>query len=205
MTKHNISHALKRQLGYTIDQTILIVSVIAILVTMIIGSVGWDLISRAGGTKLQSHLTQMKQAAGSFFGQYGLWPTDVTNNDATQAMLALVDPDSATFDSNFGSNDANTDKFRNYLSSYSIESGNVKHPFGAGGNVTLTTDNPDGDPDGQQYLVFELEDLPSREYENADEGLDGKIDAGSGLVQIDSNSDLSNNTVTLRYFANVTR
>ena len=199
MRQQNTQIALKKQLGYTIDQTILIVSVIAILVTMIIGSVGWDLLSRAGGTKLQSHLTQMEQAAGSFFAQYGLWPTDVTGpptGPSTDAMKALIDPNTS-FTNGF---DPDEDEFRNYLNSYSIDGSTVKHPFGAGGDVSIEpkTEN------GQTTLVFELTNVPTREFNNADEGIDGKLDTDKGRIRTDDDPDTTD-SVTLQYYANVIR
>ena len=199
MTQHNISHALKRQLGYTIDQTILIVAVIAILVTMIIGSVGWDLLSRAGGTKLQSHLVQMENSAGSFFAQYGLWPTDVTG-DGQNAMLALI-RDDTTWTSGFSPSPG---QFRTYLPAYDPGSATaVEHPFGAGGEATIETEVQNG----QTFLVYTLTNVPSREYLTAEEGIDGDTDGNyqnQGRLQTDGEDPESTDTVTLKYFGNVT-
>ena len=207
MTKHNMNHGLARQLGYTIDQTILIVAVIAILVTMIIGSVGWDLLSRAGGTKLQSHLVQMENAAGSFFSQYGLWPTDVTDGGG-DAIMALINKDKTTW-KDFDPKG----NFRNYLPNYEPGSGSVvQHPFGSGGKVTLTEESYGS---GQTFLVFKLENVPSREYLSAEESIDGDTSAGfqdngrlrtapagGGDTAQDPSADGVDN-VTLEYYANV--
>mgnify|MGYP006434462603 CR=1 FL=1 len=198
MTQHNMSHVLKRQLGYTIDQTILIVAVIAILVTMIIGSVGWDLLSRAGGTKLQSHLVQMENSAGSFFAQYGLWPTDVTD-DGQNAMLALIRPDT-TWTSGFSPKPG---QFRTYLPAYDPGGPTaVEHSFGAGGEATIETEVQNG----QTFLVYTLTNVPSQEYLTAEEGIDGDTEGNyfnDGRLQASSNPESSDN-VTLQYFGNVT-
>ena len=197
MTQHTkFKHSLKRQLGYTIDQTILIVAVIAILVTMIIGSVGWDLLTRAGGTKLQSHLVQFENAAGSFFSQYGLWPNDVTGSDR-DAMLALI-RDDVTWTNGFNPGT----KFRTYLPAYNPGSiADVNHSFGSGGNVTLTTVTEAG----QTFIVFELSGLPADEYKRAEEGIDGDLTGtyqNKGRLRTDGQDPESDRTVTLRYFAN---
>lgn len=203
MQAQNFSKTLKRQAGYTIDQTILIVAVIAILVTMIIGSVGWDLLTRAGGTKLQSHLVQFENAAGSFFSQYGLWPQDViTGSDAVRAFNVLTRADAATDPSFTPGNE-----FRNYLPAYPVSSPSqaAQHPFGSGGDVGLETETELG----QTFVVFELADIPADEYRRAEEGIDGNVTGTywqTGRLRTDGENPEPGNDrlVTLRYFANVT-
>lgn len=195
MNKTKMTQTLRRQAGYTIDQTILIVAVIAILVTMIVGSVGWDLLTRAGSTKLQSHLVQFENSAGSFFAQYNMWPhqASATPADGNVNFRTLLD-ETALQPAMQGSGE-----FRNYLPAYNVEAGVVNHPFGAGtGVVTLNTDT-DG---GQTYIVFEMTLIPSEEFNRADEGVDGRLDWQIGRLR--ANVDPSGaQTVTLRYFANV--
>lgn len=203
MTTHNMTSAVKRQLGYTIDQTILIVAVIAILVTMIIGSVGWDLLTRAGGTKMQSHLVQFENAAGSFFSQYGRWPHDVTGS-GRDAMLALIRSDVSWTDSFDPGDD-----FRTYLPAYDPGAvTDVEHPFGGGSenaHVTLETETVSG----QEVIVFELTNVPADEYRRAEEGIDGDPSGSyweNGRLRTDTENPEPGNdrVVTLRYFANVT-
>lgn len=198
MTTQKFTQTLRRQAGYTIDQTILIVAVIAILVTMIIGSVGWDLLTRAGGTKMQSHLVQFENAAGSFFSQYGRWPHDVTA-DSTTAMLALIDYDAAGL-----AGEIPEDKFRNYLPAYETSGTEVNHPFGSGDGVVTLVHN-----DTDNIIEFHLTNVPSDEYIRAEEGIDGDFSEGesyheNGRLRADVNPDESR-TVTLIYRANVTR
>ena len=190
-----MTQTLRRQAGYTIDQTILIVAVIAILVTMIVGSVGWDLLTRAGSAKLQSHLVQFENAAGSFFAQYNMWPhqASATPADGNVNVRTLID-ETALQPAMQGSG-----QFRNYLPAYAVDGGLVNHPFGAGtGVITLNTDIDAG----QTYVVFEMTLVPSEEFNRADEGFDGRLDWQAGRLR--SNVDPSGaQTVTLRYFANV--
>lgn len=197
-----LKQTLRSQVGYTIDQTILIVAVIAILVTMIIGSVGWDLLTRAGGTKLQSHLVQFENAAGSFFSQYGLWPQDITGNDSVRSFNVLTRVDAAT-DPNFTPGT----EFRNYLPAYPVSAATeaAEHPFGSGGEVTLNTETELG----QTFIVFELSNIPADEYRRAEEGIDGNVNGNywdSGRLRTNGENPEPGNDrlVTLRYFANVT-
>lgn len=195
MNTKQMTQTLRRQAGYTIDQTILIVAVIAILVTMIVGSVGWDLLTRAGSTKLQSHLVQFENAAGSFFSQYNMWPHQAseTPGDGTVNFRTLID-ESALVDAM-----ENSGQFRNYLPAYNVDGGEVNHPFGAGtGTVELVTD-VDG---GQTYIVFEMTLVPAEEFNRADAGVDGREDWENGRLRSDV-APVAGNTVTLRYFANV--
>ena len=62
-----------RTAGYTLDQTILIVAIIAILITLIVATIGWALLNRAGGTKLAAQLKQIEDANGLFFSSYNQW------------------------------------------------------------------------------------------------------------------------------------
>lgn len=201
MTTQRFTQTLRRQAGYTIDQTILIVAVIAILVTMIIGSVGWDLLTRAGGTKMQSHLVQFENAAGSFFSQYGLWPQDVTDGTPTANFNVLITPDAAS-DPDFTPGD----RFRNYLPAYSVAAADetAQHPFGSGGDVTLTTGPMPGG--GQDFIIFVLEDIPADEYKRAEEGIDGDFNPtdpyhSTGRLQAVENPEEAR-TVTMQYYAN---
>jgi type II secretory pathway pseudopilin PulG len=60
--------------GYTIDQTILIVAIIAILITLIIITIGWTLLTRTTGNKLASYMTQMDTAINSFYNDNRRFP-----------------------------------------------------------------------------------------------------------------------------------
>lgn len=176
----------KSTLGYTIDQTILIVAVIAILITMIIASVGWDLLTRAGGTKLSSHLKQMETANGQFFGKHGVWPHQATN-DSDNPFNALINR--AVLEPPYASG------FENLLPSYPT----AEHQFGGGGPVYYRYQGDEYTLADQAYIVFELESVPRGEAERADRDIDGIPGAEEGRFQYAGEG----NTVTVRYFANI--
>ena len=196
MKATNFNKTLHRAAGYTIDQTILIVAVIAILVTMIVGSVGWDLLTRAGSTKLQSHLVQFENAAGSFFSQYNLWPTQAAQGNGANLNnnFRVLIEETALLAPLRGSGN-----FRNYLPAYVPDAGVVNHPFGSGTGVVRAralTEN------GQTFLVFEMTEVPAEEFNRADEGIDGRADFQVGRLRATTNP-ANNQTVILRYYANV--
>jgi len=69
--------------GYTIDQTILIVAIIAILITLIIVTIGWTLLSRTSGSKMGSFTTQLDSAVNTYYGKNHVFPSALSdlNND----------------------------------------------------------------------------------------------------------------------------
>lgn len=179
--------------GYTIDQTILIVAVIAILITMIIASIGWDLLARAGGTKLASHLRQFEIAVGQFYAKHSVWPhqaggsTGVGSGGANFRALMT----SRIVDESYSS------EIENYLPSYDSTQEPVQHNFGGGGDVTL--DEEQEPNTNQTYLTFTLIGVPKKEYEEADKKIDGDVNYHSGRVQgIDNGT-----TVDMKYYANI--
>jgi hypothetical protein len=182
----------QRQAGYTIDQTILIVAVIAILVTMIIGSVGWDLLSRAGGTKLSSHLRQFETANGQFYAKHSLWPHQcVAGSDSFGALISVDALDSSLMPG-FQPSD-----FENLLPSYEYPAGGgtVQHNFGSGGDITMAVETFSG----QDYLAVSMGSVPKAEYEEADEAIDGNLSYTEGRMQGTDNGS----TVDMKYYANV--
>ena len=181
------SHA---QRGYTIDQTILIVAVIAILVTMIIGSVGWDLLSRASGTKLSSHLKQIETANGQFFATHAVWPDEaaatpnpVNNFKVLVSQNALAAQYRPAFKDMLPAYDGNV-------------SGAIQHSFGSGGDITMERQ----ELDNQTYLVITMKGIPRQEYEEADSKMDGKVDQNAGRLRA---VPASSTTVDISYYANV--
>jgi len=67
--------------GFTLDQTILVVAVIAVLATIIISSVAWNVLSKANATKINAHLQQVTDAIGNFYQDgdgvnLNVWPQD---------------------------------------------------------------------------------------------------------------------------------
>ena len=195
-----------RQAGYTLDQTILIVAVIAILVTIIIASMGWELLSRAGGTKLASHLRQVETANGQFYAQHNLWPHQVATGGGSTAAanMGVLLADAASFDTNVvDPADANNPAV-NFLPAYSMDGGVVKHSFGSGGDITQEQANFGG----QNYLTVTYTNVPLTEAIEANESIDGETAAEkdattrwtSGRIQ---GLNVTGSTVDLVYYANV--
>lgn len=199
---------LKRMAGYTLDQTILIVAIIAILITLIVASVGWDLLSRAGGTKLASYLKQIENANGLFFSTHGMWPDDAlattgatgftAGNEVTaEAQMQVLAAVLAT-DAVYGTNtDANSTRLKNnhsnLLSGIEIGGGNVlQHPFGGGGDIMQalvdTGSTALGDVNNGFYYVVQFNDVPIAEAEEADESIDGTLGADDGRVRYGTNN-----------------
>jgi len=183
--------------GYTLDQTILIVAVIAILVTIIVGSMGWELLSRAGGTKMASHLRQIETANGQFYAEYDMWPYEATNNSSpADNMLVLLGDTTKATELTLDAGE----ELKNYLPSYETDGSTVTHPFGSGGEITQEVELNGT----QNYLTLTLVSVPRAEAMEADESIDGKSTTpfAQGRVQV-PNDDGTSSTVTLKYYANV--
>lgn len=63
-----------KKFGYTIDQTVLIIFLIAILVTVIVVSLGLNIITRGEGTRLASQLKQIESAIKRYEADIGVLP-----------------------------------------------------------------------------------------------------------------------------------
>ena len=197
----NTKQRLHSMAGYTLDQTILIVAVIAILVTIIIGSLGWELLGRAGGTKLASHLRQIEAANGEFYSKYSMWPIDAAVSG--KGMLVLAGDDGALDEDKLTL--ASGETLKNYLPTYEKDADDVKSPFGRGGTITMST----GTYEGQDYIIVTFTNVPMSEAENADEAIDGKGATDrktTGRVHYGDNGSKpvgSSSSTTLEFYANV--
>lgn len=179
--------------GYTIDQTILIVAIIAILVTIIIATVGWQLIGRTGGTKLAAQFRQIEDAAGQFYAEHFQWPHQAINlagdtaAESRQVMYALTGEHSGYNSSIDGG------RLENYVSGFSVDNPGaaatargLQHDFSSGANrliymwelpIPAATGLGTGN-----YLIVEFENVPSTEAREADEAVDGAVDSVVGRV-----------------------
>ena len=196
---------LRQNYGYTIDQTILIVAVIALLVTLIIGSVAWDMLSRAGGTKLASHLRQFETANGQFYAKYTVWPHQAASTNSPDGIFKTL-MDEAALESTFRPSNGGPD-FENYIPSYTLTGGPVQHTFGAGGDVTMDLSSNLGitcASGSQNYLVISMTNVPAQEFMETDESLDGFPDCDNGRLQCNGNL-LADTAVDLFYCANSVR
>lgn len=189
MSLPNLKKMARSTAGYTIDQTILIVAVIAILITLVIASVGWDLLNRTGGTKLASHMRQLEDSNGTFYARMRQWPDDALaanasaiNNVAilstTNNGAALV-PAGGTIDN----------KHNNLIPGFERDGTTMQHGFGAGGDIlqqrvnlgaiALSTSFTKG-----SYMIIEFDDVPVSEAQEADEAVDGEADPDTGRLII---------------------
>ncbi|PIZ30660.1 MAG: hypothetical protein COY40_04085 [Alphaproteobacteria bacterium CG_4_10_14_0_8_um_filter_53_9] len=159
---------LKRIAGYTLDQMILIVAIIAILVTIIILSIGWSIISRSSGAKLASQFRQVEDANGQFYAANRVWPQDsVTASNSSTNILALTG--GATYRAGLIS----TENIKNYVPGFRISGSDVLHNFGgAGGIITMATRNAPFGLTGT-YLVVQFTGVPFSEVVEAEKAIDG--------------------------------
>lgn len=187
---------IQKNLGYTIDQTILIVAIIAILITLIIATVGWDLINRAGGTKLAAQMRQIEDAAGQFYAQHQVWPHQATtsgNNWIAQARVLGNTGTGYTLNSN-----VDTTEMKNLISGFTDDGTNMLHNFGAGGEILMAVNTaPTAAAIGtNQYFIAQFANVPINEAEEADEAIDGEIDPISGRFFYRASGDCARNSST---------
>jgi hypothetical protein len=185
-----------RNAGYTIDQTILIIAIIAILITIVIATVGWDLINRAGGAKLAAQFRQVEDAVGQFFATHSMWPHQAINGvtvpiDATEAgqvMYALTGDPGINWVSSI-----DTTKLRNHVTGFAVSNPTagvtarlLDHDFG--GNADSTIRMFMGAPaastglSGNSYLIVQFNNVPAPETLEADEAIDGSLESQIGRV-----------------------
>lgn len=181
MLKNSYTPINRQTAGYTIDQTILIVAIIAILVTLVIMTVGWNLLSRAGGAKLAAQLKQVEDAHGQFYSTYRMWPHE-TFTQAPNGILNLVPLFNGTGVSYLPTVD--TTKLKNYLSGFRSSGVNLYHNFGDG-NGTITaqvnsTANIGVSQASNKFIVIQFSGVPLAEAQEADEKIDGVANGGSG-------------------------
>jgi hypothetical protein len=152
--------------GYTIDQTILIVAIIAILITLIIVTIGWTLLTRTTGNKLASYMTQMDTAINSFYNANRRFP--------------------ATADGILAFQTAGLTKFRRV----GTTGQDFRHEIG-GPNGTVRLINPaaslaavpgGGVATGQPHIVIEFTGVPLAEANQADISMDGVAGFNIGRV-----------------------
>ena len=168
--------------GYTIDQTILIVAIIAILITLVIVTVGWQLINRSSGTKGAAQLKQIEDANGQFFSDQRIWPyqAKATGNDSSTSMQALVNTIATT---DLATNIDKT-RLKNFLPGYKVNGTVVNHNFGSGGVVTqfankfLVAQNVGTDT----RMVINFTNVPLADAKEMDRSIDGVEDYKTGRV-----------------------
>lgn len=212
MNKTKLTNYMRKSAGYTIDQTILIVAVIAVLITLIIASVGWDLLNRTSGTKFASYLKQIEEANGAFYARQGVWPHIAVEQDGVVTGAANLEVANITVLASNSVLDTTTpsdysDRWKPYLNGFDLNDATtpyqVEHEFGTGGLISQTADILRTTPvceDGANHLVIQMNDVPLTEVVNADETIDGEINSAEGRLKY-TNQTASLQTVT--YCANL--
>ncbi len=149
--------------GYTIDQTILIVAIIAILITLVIITIGWTLLTRTTGNKLASYMTQMDTAINSFYNANRRFPTTTDGIAAFQT--------------------AGLSKFRQDGTSFRHEIGGPNGTVRLINPATSTAAIPGGGvAAGQPHIVIEFTGIPLAEANQADISMDGVASNSAGRV-----------------------
>jgi hypothetical protein len=150
--------ALRR--GYTIDQTILIVAIIAILITLVIVTVGWTLLNRTSGTKLASQLVQIDDAVAQFYDTNRAFPTNL----AALQSAGLIN--------------------------FRVSGTGYINDFGGAVEVrqivtgTTSSSTPNGLAINSNYVWVQQRNVPLAEARRADENIDGAIAGNAGRVNI---------------------
>ena len=148
--------------GYTIDQTILIVAIIAILITLVIITIGWTLLTRTTGNKLASYMTQMDTAINSFYNDNRRFPTTADGILAFQTAGLTKFRQDTTFRHEIGGPIGTVRLINPATSTAAIPGGSV----GA----------------GQPHIVIEFTGVPLAEANQADISMDGIANNASGRV-----------------------
>lgn len=153
--------------GFTLDQTILVVAVIAILATIIISSVAWEVLSRANSTKLTAHMDQISDAIGQYYqddhgsGKY-TWPA---NAAALSPYLAGYTADGANLEAPFGTSTNRSILALNTTGKILTSLGNSGGSDCAGGELDC-------------YFTITLTNIQAQELEIANETIDGAGETG---------------------------
>jgi Tfp pilus assembly protein PilE len=176
----------KSRHAYTIDQTILIVAIIAILITLIIVTIGWQLINRTSGTKLGSQLSQLETAISQFYSNTKSFPhqafSTAPSTPATGYALVLagVTPSGGTLLASAASN------LTNLVNGFEINgTTNLQNSFG--GTVSLINTGSvanwvAGAPAASQYIAVQLTNVPLSDAQEADRAIDRAIGNNAGQV-----------------------
>ncbi|KAA3448607.1 hypothetical protein C7I87_20860 [Mesorhizobium sp. SARCC-RB16n] len=174
--------------GYTIDQTILIVAIIAILITLVIITVGWQLINRSSGTKAGAQFKQVEDANGQFYSGQHMWPSVALTTAGTPTSNMAVLVANSIPAASWASNVDKTD-LRNILPGFRTSGTGtatvVYHGFGGGSSTTgVITEqvNTMATVGADQRMVVQFVDVPLSDAKEADKALDGAIDATKGRI-----------------------
>lgn len=196
LTQSRLFNRLLSNKGYTIDQTILIVAIIAILITLVIVTVGWQLINRAGGTRAGAQLKQVEDANGQFFSAQRVWPHQaLTTSTPVNNMAALVNNNvpAASWQANVNQSD-----LRNLLPGFRVVGAGVtaavNHNYGNGGAITQQANimPAAAGVGGDVRLVVQFAGVPLADAMEADRAVDGAEGFNVGRVVYGATACLNN-------------
>ncbi|MCA3244366.1 MAG: hypothetical protein INF43_03550 [Alphaproteobacteria bacterium] len=174
-----------RREGYTIDQTILIVAIIAILITLIIITIGWQLINRTSGTKLGSQLKQVEDGLTQFYAAQRVFPHQAFATAPTAAatgnvlIMAAVTPAGAALLPTI-----NAANLSNLLGGFTIN-GTTSLENNYGGDISMlpaTVNAWTGAPATNTYLIVQFAQVPLSDAQEADRAIDGETNGAQGRV-----------------------
>jgi hypothetical protein len=175
--------------GYTIDQTILIVVIIAILITLVIVTIGWQLINRSGGTKLASQFTQMEGAISQFYSSMRVFPHQACTTGNTPAgavlIMAGVVPTGCTLLPSIVAGNLS-----NLISGFRAN-GTTSLRNSYGGNITMvngTVNAWTGAAAANQYLIIRFQNVPLADAQEADRAIDGAMNPTTGRLVMSANA-----------------
>ena len=171
----------KLNAGYTLDQTILVVSIVAILSTIIVSQLGSTVMNRAHGLKISANLKQVSQANRIFKVYHNAWPHEATGNRSS------FDNASALVSSKYLRNTAQKNNNRNFLPGYKIVDGKLRHDLGIGGEIEQSIQRYEG----QNYLVVTMNNIPLSEVKAADQIIDGSINGEDGHLHFDTDGRMA--------------
>ena len=177
----------KRTGGFTLDQTILVVAVIAVLATVIISSVAWTVLTRANATKMTAHLAQVADAIGNYYQDNSNdWPQDA--EDLAQ-----------------------------YLAGYSIDTNDLITPFGTSTTPSKLVYDSTGKSlskpgesgvacvvaDKDCYFTVTMSEIQAQEAEEANNAVDGKSEGADAKTKgrLRWTDGAGTTRVTITYFA----
>ena len=198
----------KSNSGYTLDQTILVVGIIAVLCVLIIISIGWSLLNKTEATKGIGLLKQIESANNKFYAIHQYWPEEaiMAANDSSwpsgaaareQAIHVLVDPRYIDNGSNAAVSANLVENHQNLINGLRDDAGNgyLTHDFGEDGRIeqrmlTLTSGHPIGTFDAGTYHVVRLLNVPYDIAVEMDEKMDGKRGFDEGRLVVRASGDL---------------
>lgn len=170
----------QKNAGYTLDQTILIVSIMAVMSTLVVSQFGSNVIDRARGLKVASILQQVGQANQIFKLYHNAWPHELSRTgSATDNAMLLA---------------GGQNRSQNLLPNFKVVNNTLQHDLGLGGEVAQSVMRFQG----QNYIVISISNIPQGEAEAADKIIDGRINPTDGRLQYDATSQ---NLTTLLYLS----